>query len=497
MKKFKKILENLLIIACLIYIGIITISNIVVFIKFKVFFYVIPVVIFIIILYMLVRLIKVKAIYFAIGVFILAFVLKAIIAVCYNTPPISDFGHFYDAALKASNGDFSFSTNRYFSLWAYQTGIVAYYAILIKIFGSGILALKIVNCLFIAGANVIIYLIARKLVSEKYARFIAALYLFYPAPFFLASVLTNQHVSNFFILTGVYIFISKQKIPIRGIVMSSSLIALGNVMRPQAIVVIMAIVGSILFQIISNIRDKKLNIKLIKTIASFLFIYIIITQGLSFGIKGIGLNDNGLKNTFPLYKFVLGLNPKTNGTYSQEDASKLTSIREPKIRDKKAIEIIKLRLSDHKNLAFLILKKQIVMWAGLDSSTEWGFRFLEDTGVNILGRNVTYNLFNAIIQKIEKTIYIFIFSMSAFGILLGYKRHKNVDIFTMFTLIILINFVLYSLIEIQPRYRDFQMFFIFIIGAIGIELIDEFFITRIKSKPHPVILDIPDFNYKM
>ncbi|MHB8061390.1 MAG: glycosyltransferase family protein [Ruminiclostridium sp.] len=478
MNKFKKILEKLLIIACLIYIGITTISNCVVFIKEKVFFYVIPVGVVICILYMIIGFIKVKVRYFAISLFILAFVLKVIISVCYNAPPISDFGNFYNAALKAAKGDFSFSTSRYFSLWAYQTGIVTYYAILIKIFGSGILALKIVNCLFIAGVNVILYLIAQKLVSEKHARFIALLYLFYPATFFLASVLTNQHVSNFFILFGVYVFISRQKIPIWGILISASLIAIGNAMRPQAIVVILAIAGSIFFQIIGNIRDKKINIKLIKSIASFLLIYMIITQGLSFGIKGIGLNDNGLKNTFPLYKFVIGLNSKTNGTYSQEDTDKLTQIRNPKIRDEKSIEIIKERLSDHKNLAILILNKQVVMWSGTDTSLEWGFGYLKDTGVNILGRNVTYKLFNDIIHKLEKTLYIFIFFMAIFGILVGYKRHKNVDVFTTFALIILINFVIYSLIEIQPRYRDFQMIFIFIIAAMGIELIEEFFIFK-------------------
>jgi len=474
--------------------GLITISNSVVFILYNVFLYVIPVVIIITLLYIIVRLIKVKAKYFAIGVFILAFVLKAIVAVYYNTPPISDFAHFYDAALKAAKGDFSFSTNGYFRLWGYQTGIVTYYAILIKILGSSILALKIVNCLFIAGLNVVLYLIAQKLVSEKCARFIALLYLFYPASFFLASVLTNQHVSNFLILSGVYIFIIRQKIPIWGVVISASLIALGNVMRPQAIVVIVAIVGSILFEIITNIRDKKTNIKFLKSIASFLIIYIVITQGLSFGVKVIGLNDNGLKNTFPLYKFVIGLNPETNGTYSQEDADKLTSIRDPQIRDEKAMEIIKERLADHKNLGILIIKKQIVMWAGMDISTEWGFSYLKDTGVNIFGKAVAYNSFIDTIQNLEKTFYIFIFYMAVFGILVGFRRLNNFNVFITFILILITNFSLYSLIEIQPRYRDFQMIFIFIIAAMGIELIEEFFTTQIKHDSLPLIHKISKGN---
>lgn len=482
MNNFKNRLEKMLIVICLIYMGLITISNSVVFIIYKVFLYAIPVILVIAILYIFVRFIKVKVLYFAVGIFILAFVLKALVAVCFNAPPSSDFLNFYNAALKAASGDFSFASDKYFSLWSYQSGIVGYYAVLIKMFGSGILALKMVNCLFIAGVSVYIYLIARKIVSEKHARLIALLYLFYPATFFLASVLTNQHVSNFLILSGVYMFINRQKMPIKGILFSAGFIALGNAMRPQAIVVILAIVGSLLFEIVTDIRDKKTNIKLIKTIFSFLLIYIIMNQGLSFGVKQIGLNDNGLKNTFPLYKFVVGLNDKTNGTYSQEDADQLTTIKNSKIRNEKAIRIIKERLANPKTVAILIIKKQVVMWAGMDISTEWEFGYLENTGLKILGINVAYDSFIDIIQKLEKAYYIVILLAAFYGILKGHRRYNDYNKLSIITLTIIINFVVYSLIEIQPRYRDFQMIFIFIIAAIGMELFEEIIITKIKSR---------------
>jgi hypothetical protein len=265
------------------------------------------------------------------------------------------------------------------------------------------------------------------------------------------------------------------------IVISASLIALGNAMRPQAIVVVLAIAGSILFEIMADMRDKKTNIKLLKTLSAFLIIYIILTQGLSFGVKAFGLNDNGLKNTFPLYKFAVGLNDKTNGTYSQEDANILTSIRDPKLRDKNALKIIKERTSNPKNLTILLITKPIVMWAGMDISTEFGFRYLKDTGVDVLGRNVTYKLFTNIIRGLEKAYYISIFFMASFGISVGYKRYKNLNGLSIVVLIILFNFVIYTLIEIQPRYRDFQMIFIFITAAIGLELFDKLVMARSRN----------------
>lgn len=270
MGNIKKLLAKSLIIACLIYMGLINILNGIVFIKNKIYLYTFPVFIIFIIVLIAVRYIKIRPVYFAISVFLIAFTLKSIVAIFYNVPPSSDFSNFYNAALKVANGDFSFSSSGYFKLWAYQTGIVIYYATLIKVFGSSILALKIVNCLFIAGVNVILYLILKKLLSEKIAMTISLLYLFYPATFFLASVLTNQHISNFLILLGIYILISRQEKNIwNGIFPSAFLIALGNAMRPQAIVVVTAIVIYTFFEIITSFKDIKKIKQLITSIFCF------------------------------------------------------------------------------------------------------------------------------------------------------------------------------------------------------------------------------------
>lgn len=478
---FTNILKFVLIITGMVFIGIIFISNIVVYVISKSVVCVLPVILIIIILYIFSCHSKSKAIYFAIEVFVIAFILKTLFAVHFNPPQTSDFEKIYTAALKAAKGNFSFSSDWYFRLWSYQTGIVAYYAGLIKLFGQGIAALKIINCIYISGTNVLIYLIARKLSNEKCARFAALLYIFYPATYFYVSVLTNQHISNFLILAGVYILMCRQQLSPSNSIFSAILLALGNAMRPQAIVVIAAVTVTIMLEIVTDIKNKKINIRLIKSVVSFLLIYVIVSQGLSFAVKESGMNKNGLENTFPLYKFAVGLNYKTNGTYSQDDTRKLVSISDPIIRNKKAFEIINETLSNPGKLAKLFVAKQVVMWSVLDYTTDFGFGYLQDTGVTILGKNLKYDTFINGFLNLEKNFYIFILILFTFGVVKGYRHHPNTRLATTVLLIILLNFAVYTVIEVQPRYRDFQMMFIFITAAVGVD-------SLFNQHPYPPLL---------
>ena len=57
-------------------------------------------------------------------------------------------------------GDFSFQNDRYFQRWGYQTGLVIWEGVLLKLWNNPLL-LRLVNCVVSAGTNVLIYLIAR------------------------------------------------------------------------------------------------------------------------------------------------------------------------------------------------------------------------------------------------------------------------------------------------------------------------------------------------
>lgn len=65
--------------------------------------------------------------------------------------------------------------------------------------------IKLINALFLSGINGLIYLLARRFVEERAAQAAALLYLVTLFPTLMTCVLTNQHISAFFLLLAVYI----------------------------------------------------------------------------------------------------------------------------------------------------------------------------------------------------------------------------------------------------------------------------------------------------
>ena len=482
------ILKKIIVISSLLFFSLLILINFFVFFKGLMFLYIIPYIIFIPIIYILNMYISLDTKYFAFILFTLAFVSKAVVVFLFDTPPSSDFEWFYKAAIKASDGDFSFTNNGYFNVWAYQTGIVLHYAAIIKIFGIGLLPLKITNCLFMAGINTLIFLISRSMVNEKTSRFVSLIYLIYPAPYFLASVLTNQHISDFFLYAGVYLFMIKPLKPFLNIFIAAFLLALGNAMRPQGIAMIASF---IIFGLLDPSTEKSIfKDRSFLSIILTAVLYFFIGQCFSQIIRVSGVNENGLKNMFPQYKLVVGLNYDTKGEYSTEDTETLMSISDKTARENKSIEIIKSRLSDPYKLLKLILYKQKIMWGDLDSTIGWSFNYLEKSGVNIIGKQISYSTFRTTAQKLEKSLYLLIFILAFIGIYSQLNKETYDKNVMLFTLLIMTNFAVYCFIEIQARYRDFAMIAMFIVAAKGFEFIRTRLLPaagRTRTRfPHPL-----------
>ncbi|AEY65357.1 membrane protein [Clostridium sp. BNL1100] len=463
----QKISEKTVMVLSLVYLLITSVWNFVYLIQNKAAVYIFPLELFCIGVFLVIYRLKADKRIFAILLFIMAFCLKGFVAVRYNAIPQSDFKLIYNAAIKFAQGDFSFSNTKYFSLWSYQTGIVLYYGFLLKL-GCNIIGLKICNCLFIAGVNVLIYLISEKLVGDKYTRFISVIYLFYPATFFLCSVLTNQHVSNFFILLGIYLYVFRKTNTLGNTVLAAVMIAIGNAFRPQGIVVVAAFVIWAMIELLNKNTDKKIKIKTAAGILGFVTVYMLLGKGMSMATQISGVNQNGMDNNFPLYKIVVGLNPDTTGCYSNEDAIKLISIKDSTARNQESLKIIKERLSDREKIKDLMIQKHKKMWVKMDDSIDWGFKYINQSSISLLGKHIVYENFKIRILKLEKIFYCFIFFMAAIGVFAEIKKSHYAKGFIPILLITLANFGVYTIIEIQFRYRDFQMIFIFILAASGV-----------------------------
>lgn len=411
---------------------------------------------------------------YLIGIFTIAFTLKAIIVIITDTQPVSDFKMFYDCAVALQNGEKGWSKWVYFSDWAYQTGSITYYAILMKIFGTGLLPLKLCNCFFMAGTNTLIYLMAKKITTEAAARSVALLYMFYPAPYFLAPVLTNQHFAAFMFFAGIYILmLDKPNLAVKGL-LAGVIVALGNAVRPLGMVVIIALV---VWGLLELIRTKKIiNVGLVSIM---IITYFISTWGISSYLVHENISPYGLANNFPLWKFVIGLNEKSFGQYYPEDQNNIFNIKDKKIRDDVAKKAIKERLSiGSKRMTNLMIKKQEVMWASMDT-LRWGFYVYKDD-VLVLPEGLKGIENRAL--KTEKIYYSTALLLLAFGIISLLIRKKNISSSAQYVMLLLMAYYfVHILIEVQVRYRYFAMISLFILMSYGVQFVIQKFNDRSRE----------------
>jgi putative flippase GtrA len=492
----KSILARIFLYISFFYLSYIIVLNGIVFVNYGLFAYLLLFIIISIIIYIIAAFIKTKDLVFIIILFLTSFLLKAIIGAIANTTPISDFALFYEAGKAVAKGDFSFSDSAYFQNWAYQTGTVLYYAGLIKLFGSGLMPLILANCACISGVNVFIYLFIKRYTQEKHARFIALLYMIYPATFFLASVLTNQHISNLLIIAGVYLFTSQirfnglQFSPSRTI-FSGVLIAFGNAIRPQGIIVIAAIFILGIVELSLYLKEKKVVVNLVKSISIIILVYFMIGLSLSSLISITGINKYGLSDNCPLWKFVVGLNYETCGTYSNEDVTLIFSIKDRNERNRVSKEVILHRISDPVKLIKLIGNKNYIMWAKEDT-LDWAFGRFYEKNIDISGFRMTFSSFEQKVLKLERVFYLAGFFMLLLGLYSVLKHKEDNKSYNLLMLILMAYFGIHIFIEIQPRYRDFAMIFVFILSAQGFE----YFMLKITKKTSDTSLSYLYQKYK-
>lgn len=415
---------------------------------------------------------KMKIPYFALILFIVSFLMRLVTIFVFNTPLESDFEFLYQMSSSLLIGDMGYTESTYMLDWGYQIGFIFYQTILLKIFNS-IVFLKIINCIMAAGITLLIYLILKEIVEKKAAKFTALLYMVYPHTLLLTTVLTNQHSSAFFIILGLYTMITKKldnkiNIYLRYVIVAV-LIAIGNILRPEGIVFIFSI---ILFLICGI---KKGNIKkIVSVILLMLVIYYTIVGAASFAFKATGLSKNGLENTNPLWKFVLGFNYETQGQYSEADTAFISD-------RSKELEVIKERTIGQSPIKLLDLFKDKVSIFWTQNSLSWSIGYIENNNINILGRECNGTIVIRLLANYNNQIYLVVFILTLIGIYSLLKRYRMSKA-TLFGIITLVYVGVYLLIEIQIRYTYLPRTIMFIIAGLGVERVIRYITDRVKNR---------------
>ena len=394
---------------------------------------------------------------FGLLLFIISFVIRLAFIIVFDFPQVYDFATLLDASHMFSNGDFSFNQWFHFHTWGYQTGFVIYQGLLLKLFHSEFL-LKLLNILYSSILVLFVYKVSKKISDEKSARVVSLLYMFFPFYLFLNTVLVNSHLATLLMYLGILFLIKKEK-SFKDYIIASILISLGNIIRPEGIIVVLALLVYEFF-----LFDKSKFVNTFIRVCSFLIVYFSIGFISSFLVIKSGVNPSGLENKDPLWKFLLGFNYETCGYYTDDD-SKYQVDRETEI------SIIKERaLGDLSRTGKLMLCKIDRFWlsSGLDLETG----SFNDKSTNVLGFNVNFSDISNAAMDFNKSVHIFILGMFLIGVFVNRKKISNEALFLL--IMSFITFFVFLFIEIQPRYMYFIHVSLFIVASLGIKCIYQF-----------------------
>lgn len=400
----------------------------------------------------------------ALILFSISLISKLIFIYLVQSKPESDFKVLYDAAKSYSHGDiksFNGVSGNYFDVWAYQSIFTLYQSLLLYIYDS-IDILKIVNCFFIAGSSVFVYQISRFFSRDEIAFSIAILYSFLPEITFYSPLLSNQHISIFFVLGGVYCFLRDKGY--LSYLVSGILLAIGNLMRPEVIIILLAI---LLYSVLSCIfKSEKLNIsKRFYNTALLFIVYFAANICVAQIIKASEVNIYGVDNRNPEWKFMVGLDKENNGAWNRSHGY-ILSMQNQQERRNVVLKYLSRTYKSPSDFIALFKAKHRFMWA---SPTPVYFTFNDgalERVISLFGNQYYMNDLLNIYLSIDKIYYISILLVFTLSVLMYmclmssnyYFPHKLLLIY----MICLLNFGVYLIIEVQPRYRYSMIPFVFI-----------------------------------
>ena len=396
-------------------------------------------------------------------ILLIAFLIRMFYIIIVNTQPESDFQIMYENALNIVNGTINWtSSNNYLYNWANVIPFVWYESLVIRVFGS-LFALKVMNVLFAVGCTYFIYLLCLKIATKNSALIIAFFYAIFPQSIYMSSVLTNQIIALFFTLLGIVLLVYSQNKWYYGILSGISL-CIAEFMRPEGIVIILALLCYILLQLVT--RPNYGLKETLLCIFSVLISYFLLKNGVSVACKFWGVAPNGLNVRCMEWKFVLGLDFTSDyGGYSEKNEY-ILGIIDDQERRRETIRIIVDSFKQCDNVFNFFIQKIYNFWH--ESSIGWSTWYVDLNNSFISQSNL--NTLIDIIKQIElvfKTVMYALVGIGTVSVLYTNKR-KNFT-YLLCTLLFLATFFIYLLIEVQPRYNYYVMAIVFVLASVCLD----------------------------
>ncbi|WP_346705095.1 glycosyltransferase family 39 protein [uncultured Agathobaculum sp.] len=396
--------------------------------------------------------------HFTLWLLIGGFLLRVAVILVLNPPIISDFGLMFEASQSLLAGDFSFQQLRYFSLWAYQSGFVAWQAMLLAIWNNPLI-IKLANALLSAGTVCLLYRLARDHVRESAAQAAMLLLTAFPFALTLPTVLTNQISSAFFLTLGVWLLacydctrLGFWRFPLAGLALQA-----GNLLRSEGVILVVAVLAYAVFAVLQRPNMAK---RMVCGMAALLVVYGAVGVGADAAVRASGLNANGTANGYPGWKFVTGLNFSTSGGYSTDDWNQLSATFDENGPTEATYQVQDALISERlsagpKALLLHAAHKCKLLWC--NDALDWAFGHLQ------LHDCLTLIYDN--IQKMDRMLFYAALLLAVFGV---YRPRRTAAAYLPL-FVVFAAFCAFLLIEVQPRYAHLPQLFLFCGASLGFD----------------------------
>lgn len=379
----------------------------------------------------------------------------------------------------------SFDKTNYFYFYNFQTGFVMYLALVIKIFGSHLIFLKIFEILFMSLTNVFVYKIASKVYTKKIGIISSIIYSLLFFNIAGSSIINNQHFSTLLVILSIYFFIKDKCFYY---VLSGILVGIANIIRPSSIIILISFCLFLLWKLLIN------NFKTWKTfLIGFLLIILSAFSTMKiFDYSLLNLNvvpTSTLSSNAKYFKFVLGIHG--NGIYNipTETAEKtqvyfdLQKLNfDYELYNNECKNFIVNKFTQNTKETFGHIKNKMLVFCGE-----------EDNKIGFSGNKVQNSKSYIFIKYYGYVQYFLLIVFSLLTVIINVKESKFYNTKNnlyqtqiLFEIVFILYFCAHLLIEVQPRYRYDQYLMLAFIASPSIYLLFSIISSKYNKKDKEV-----------
>ncbi|RCX18856.1 dolichyl-phosphate-mannose-protein mannosyltransferase [Anaerobacterium chartisolvens] len=374
-----------------------------------------------------------------------------------RTVQVSDYKVLLEGAYKIATGSFNegFDKTSYFYIYNYQIGYAAYLALLMRFFGYNLFFIKFVELIYMTGAAILMYKIAKKLVGQRAASITSILYATFIFNILGSSVINNQHISAFLMLVGIYLILLDNT---GWTLISGIIFGVMNVMRPVGIIIIIGVCIMFIYKIIREMTWRKYAARL----AIFIFTFYATIWTFNAVFIQMNLTPSPIsRSNIPYFKLVIGFGAKNGSIFENQtiDARKTNVYNDlhtlgfdyDKYNDE-CKRFLKQRIRNFKDTSLYLFKKMAFFLGEKDHQYTFA-----------LSQEMRSGSFIKILVNIGHLQYLFLILSAMAAVLFKIKR-KSTELNIIYILLIGFIFV-YLFIEAQTRYRYEAYIFICIFAS--------------------------------